>query len=278
MNSSRANTVGYALAPVVSLLGGTVPTNSGLLRAVDIKTAEGTIVHPRFPAAVGWGPFHVGAEIVSAVAQALARIFPDKIAVLAPKFMMLLARWPRQGIALPLHTLMQGGAAGTCGVDGWGVPGPFSRATIPSIEMVESHAPIMLRRLELLPDSAGAGQWRGGFGTIAEFQFRETTFLDAIIEGQVHPSESIAGGHEGGPNSIEIGGVESVNGLAWDKEVSGKVVTVRMGGGAGWGDVAARDPMLIGEDVANELTSATSVPARPAPAPDLQTARQRRQQ
>ncbi len=260
VNSTRANTLSYALVPFYALLGGAVPANSGLLRALEIVTAEGTIVHPRFPAPVGWGPFHVGAEIVSAVAQALGKMFPERSAVLAPKFVMLLARWPQRGLSFPLHTFLQGGAAAASGVDGWGIPGPFSGATAPSVEMVESRVPMLIRQLELLPDSAGAGKWRGGFGTLAEFQFREAVILNAVLEGQAHTSEPLAGGRPGTPSGAELEGSGPILGMAWEQQVSG-ALTVRMGGGAGWGDSGERDAASIRLDLENELLSATA-PAR----------------
>ena len=256
VNSSRANTISYALIPFYSLLSKSIPFNSALLRVIEVVTTEGTVVHPRYPAAVGWGPFHVGAEIVSAVAQALGKAIPNLAAVLAPKFLMLRARWPGQPIAFPLHTFLQGGSPGVYGVDGWGSPGPFSRPVTPSIEMVESTLPISLRRLELLPNSAGAGKWRGGFGTVAEFEFTDRVIVDGVVEGQSHPCEPLAGGSPAAPNSIQIGkGSPPVQGLVWDCDVSSQVVIARMGGGGGWGVAAERDREAIARDEENDLLS-----------------------
>ena len=257
VNSSRANTVSYALIPFYSLLPASVPVNSALLRMIEVVTVEGTIVHPRFPAAVGWGPFHAGAEVVSAVAQALGKAFPKLAAVLAPKFFMLRARLPEQPIAFPLHTFLQGGSPGANGVDGWGSPGPFSRAVAPSIEMVESNSPILVRRLELLPDSAGTGEWRGGFGTVAEFEFTERVVVDAVLEGQSNPSEPLAGGTPGSPNSVQIGD-DPVQGLVWECDASSKVVIAKMGGGGGWGDARERKRGAVARDAENGMVTGSS--------------------
>jgi N-methylhydantoinase B len=254
VNSSRANTVSYALIPFYSLLPTSVPINSALLAMIEVVTTEGSIVHPRFPAAVGWGPFHPGAEIVSAVAQALGKAFPKLAAVLAPKFFMLRARWPEQPIAFPLHTFLLGGSPGANGVDGWGSPGPFSRAVTPSVEMVESNSPILLRCLELLPDSAGTGKWRGGFGTVAEFEFTGHVVVDSVVEGQSYPSEPLAGGTPGAPNSIQIG-ADPVQGLVWECDASSKVVIAKMGGGGGWGDVQEREREAAARDAENGMVT-----------------------
>jgi N-methylhydantoinase B len=236
------------------LLPASVPINSALLGMIDVVTAEGTIVHPRFPAAVGWGPFHAGAEVISAVAQALGKAFPKLAAVLAPKFFMLRARFPEQPIAFPLHTFLQGGSPGANGVDGWGSPGPFSRAVSPSVEMVESNTPILLRRLEFLPDSAGTGKWRGGFGTVAEFEFTGRVVVDAILEGQSYPSEPLAGGAPGLPNSVQIGS-DIVQGLVWECDASSKLVIAKMGGGGGWGYVQDREHGAVARDIENGMVT-----------------------
>jgi N-methylhydantoinase B len=255
VNSTRANTVGFALVPFYAILRGAGAINSALLHAVEIVTKEGSVVHPRFPAAVGWGPVHVGAEIVSAVGQALGQAFPDVAAVLSRKSVMARVRWGTEDEAIPLHTFLQGGSAASNGADGWGSPAPFARAVVPSVEMLEGHAPVRLRKLELLPDSAGSGQWRGAPGTVAEFEFTEPVRLDTVVEGQVHTNEATAGGKPGQPNAVEVVGDAYVQGLAWDHPVSSQSVIIRLGGGGGWGDPAHRDPAAVAEDLDNELIS-----------------------
>jgi N-methylhydantoinase B len=277
VNSSRANTLSYALLPFYSLLSASIPINSALLRVIDVVTAEGTIVHPRFPAAVGWGPYHIGAEIVSAVAQALGKAFPKLAAVLVPKFFMLRAHLPEEPVAFPLHTFLLGGSPGAHGVDGWGSPGPFSRSVTPSVEMVESNSQILLRRLELLPNSAGTGEWRGGFGTVAEFEFTGRAVVDAVVEGQNHPSEPLAGGTPGAPNSIQIGSDKPVQGLVWECDVSSKVIIAQMGGGGGWGDVREREPEAVALDAENGLVTESGTPNYAAHSTAIDSGHQREQ-
>ncbi|MBI4446286.1 MAG: hydantoinase B/oxoprolinase family protein [Acidobacteria bacterium] len=255
VNSTRANTVSCALVPVYVLLGGKLPINSGLLRNLEIRTREGTVVHPVFPAPVGWGPFHVGTEIVSAVTQAIVKMFPDRLASLAPKFLMVQAQWPEKGEVFPLHMFLQGGAGGTRGLEGWGTPGPFSRSRTPSVELVEMEKPIRVKQLELLPDSAGDGRWRGGFGTVAEFEFQDTTLINAVIEGRIHTAESVAQGENGGCNELSIRNEKVNGGVLWQHEVTSETVRIRMGGGAGWGSPSERDEGSIRSDLDNELRS-----------------------
>lgn len=255
VNSTLANTVSCALIPLYVLLEGKVPAGSGLLRCVEIVTAPGTVVHSAFPAPVGWGAAHVGAEITAAVTRALAAMFPDRLASLAPKAMMAVAQWPGQQQAFPLDLFLLGGAGATAGCDGWGSPGPFARGVMPSVEMVESHAPLRVRRLEMLPDSAGEGRWRGGHGTVVEFEFHEQTLLNAIVEGRTFPSEGVAGGEDGGSNSLRLDGRDVDTGIVWQEDVSGRIVEIGSGGGGGWGPPSERSTEALVRDLEDELLS-----------------------
>jgi N-methylhydantoinase B len=254
VNSTRSNTLGCALVPLYAAMSGSVPVNSGLLKCVEVVTKEGSIVHPVFPAAVGWGPYHPGAEIVSAVSLAFSSMLPGSITTLSAKSMMIVARWPQQHLSFPLHLFLPGGASASQGYDGWGAPGPFSRSTTPSIEMVESHLPVRLRTLEIAADSAGHGRWRGEFGTAAEFEFTSPAVVDVIVEGQEHPSEAHANGEPGTGNRVEVDG-EAVQRVAWNQALVSGRLSARSGGGAGWGDASERDVQSIQQDIDNELLS-----------------------
>ena len=61
-----------------------------------------------------------------------------------------------------------GGIGARHGVDGPDATGCYflgGRSVIPQIEPLEAQYPFVVRRSRLLPDSGGAGQWRGGLGT-----------------------------------------------------------------------------------------------------------------
>ena len=50
---------------------------------------------------------------------------------------------------------------------------PISTATIPPMEILEAAYPVMFRQWALRPDSAGAGQHRGGLGAVYEIELLE---------------------------------------------------------------------------------------------------------
>ncbi|GIT27710.1 MAG: hypothetical protein CM1200mP41_37540 [Gammaproteobacteria bacterium] len=53
------------------------------------------------------------------------------------------------------------------------------------IEDIESHLPLRVSRYELREDVCGAGEWRGGFGSIREFEYLSDG--PAAVEGKGAP-------------------------------------------------------------------------------------------
>ena len=52
------------------------------------------------------------------------------------------------------------------------------------IEDIETHLPLRVRRYELREDMCGAGKWRGGFGSVREFEYLSDG--GASVEGDGH--------------------------------------------------------------------------------------------
>ena len=66
---------------------------------------------------------------------------------------------------------MRGGPGAMQGADGFdalGFSGTPGSMRSPDMEMFELSTPHFMEYYEYLPDSAGAGEWRGGLGTTLE--------------------------------------------------------------------------------------------------------------
>jgi N-methylhydantoinase B len=77
-NSSRGNTLSFALLPCLPLFTQDAAINGGIWRAIIVKTKKGTLVDPVLPAPTSFSPFHVGIEISGAVRAALEKILPQQ--------------------------------------------------------------------------------------------------------------------------------------------------------------------------------------------------------
>ncbi len=118
-------------------------------------------------------------------------------------------------------------------------------------EVIETLAPIVLRRRELRPDSGGAGTFRGGLGQVMEIEVLtdEPYVFSGLYERTRHAAPGLQGG---GPGAC--GRIATSNDVPLPPKIStvvppDTVVTVELPGGGGYGPPAARDPERVLEDV-----------------------------
>jgi len=130
-------------------------------------------------------------------------------------------------------------------------------------EMFEIHDPHFLIKHEYLPDSAGAGQWRGGLGVETEFKIYGEN-LTGIAFGDGVEEEARAfgffGGKEGVVNKIELIYPDNTKRIVKAKEIVRNIPTntiykQKAGGGGGYGDPFLRPVEKVFDDVRNEVVS-----------------------
>ncbi|MEO0957321.1 MAG: hydantoinase B/oxoprolinase family protein, partial [Pseudomonadota bacterium] len=140
---------------------------------------------------------------------------------------------------------------------------PISTATIPPMEILEAAYPVMFRQWALRPDSAGAGQHRGGLGAIYEIELLEEQ-AEAFLfgeRGRFAPA-GIAGGGQAAENAFAF-----EQDAGWQRPaLTSKARGMRLGrgqrvrletpGGGGYGPADLRDPATVARDVALGYVSA----------------------
>src|SRR5581483_12070918 len=161
----------------------------------------------------------------------------------------------------PLRVSFQGPNGG-----GWGAaPGRDGESALCPVtngdtrntpaEVIEAKAPLRVRRYSLRPDSGGEGEWRGGLGTVYEFEVLTggPFFMTCALGRTTFPPFGIAGGGPGATNVVEIerdGRIVAT--LARATAVSllkGDIVRVMTGGGGGYGEPARRSAAAIQRDL-----------------------------
>ena len=70
------------------------------------------------------------------------------------------------------------------------------------VEDIESHYPLRVTQYELQEGRGGAGQWRGGLGSIREIEFLEDTGFSLEGEGSVWAPPGLFGGEPGAPGRV----------------------------------------------------------------------------
>lgn len=250
LNYTRA----YATYGVKCAISPDVPNNEGAFRPVAITAPEGSILNARYPAAVG-GRHLVGHFLPSVVMGALAGALPEAVA--APGADGLwdthIAGTGRDGRRFSFTWFSSGGVGAMKGRDGLSATAyPSGIAGVP-VEVIETLAPLVVRRRALRPDSGGAGAFRGGLGQVMEIEVLtdEPFLFSGLYERCRTEAPGLAGG---GPGAA--GRVSTSNGVPLDPKITtmlpaGTVVTLEMPGGGGYGDPAARDPARIAADRAD---------------------------
>ncbi|MGH7118264.1 MAG: hydantoinase B/oxoprolinase family protein [Acetobacteraceae bacterium] len=133
---------------------------------------------------------------------------------------------------------------------------PSGVRTMP-VEATENVAPIVVWRKELRPDSAGAGQTRGGVGQIMEIGAKgDLEFAcNAIFDRIRNPPRGRAGGRAGAPGRVALKSGRLLRTKGFQIIPDGDRLILELPGGGGMGDPATRDPALVARDVRDGLVS-----------------------
>ena len=150
---------------------------------------------------------------------------------------------------------------GTDGYDHIGMIDASGGVLDQDYEMFEQMTPHHLVRHELLPDSAGPGQWRGGLGVVTEFTIgSDDTQLVTFGDGDFEPAFGLFGGHESILNTIELRLPDGSSLVPKNKDLitglpQGTFYHQIAGGGGGYGDPVKRDREVLQEEVKNGIIS-----------------------
>ncbi|MBI2992264.1 MAG: hydantoinase B/oxoprolinase family protein, partial [Deltaproteobacteria bacterium] len=149
---------------LTALVDPALAINHGLARIIEIKVREGSVVHPFFPAPVNTYNPTVHA-LVEALFEALSRLTPHKKVAdgCSSRSIIVGGRSNKTGKSYVQYEIFGGGSGGRSGKDGVsGTNVNQSNARIAPVEIIESEFSTRLNRFELIPDSGGAGKFRGG--------------------------------------------------------------------------------------------------------------------
>lgn len=236
--------------------------NDGFYDLVDVRIPEGTLLKPKYPAAL------------SGRTHALGRIFDILGALLgmgAPEMMLSAAGfsdsphlfysgYDKKGEWFQLFQIGFGGVPGRPvgdGPDGHSLWPGFTN--VPN-EFIESYFPLLIERYETIPDSGGAGLHRGGNGLSVAYRFLADGEIGIHDERWLTYPWGVLGGETGLRSTkrlVTTDGQEQwlpakVEGI---KVKEGDVLYFNTWGGGGWGDPYARDPELVRTDVARGLVT-----------------------
>jgi N-methylhydantoinase B len=242
-----------------------IPANDGCYRPIRIHAPIGTILNPTAPSATRarmCGAYRVFDAILLALQQAL----PDRVGGLGFHVNTTVGLTRRAGSSYSIFIEdIGGGWGGTPIGDGADMlDAPLSNCRITPAEVVElDHPFIRVSRYELIPDSGGAGRFRGGLGSLREFEVLEdgVEFFGYSDRHRQAP-RGAAGGGQGTPGAFEIIRGNEVVRLPSKTACplrAGDRVRILAGGGGGFGPPSERSRDAIAGDLkAGKLTRAVA--------------------
>lgn len=267
VNSTLPNTASSSFLALFMSIGSDIRFNEGALRALHVIAPEGTIVNAREPAPVTGCTIASAQAIIECCWVALAQAVPNKVDAgwsrwCAPATMGLN---PRTGRPFgDIHFMSKGGSGAAYGRDGWDHLGTVVCAgglRAPDPELHELVDPFTVLQYEFWSDSAGAGEWRGGMGTIYRWRIDADGIPAANFGGGVSAATApygLEGGSPAPPHQLFLRkGTETIKVDAesfyhLDKD---DVFEIYQSGGGGYGDPHRRPADKVHEDVVNGLIS-----------------------
>lgn len=256
INVPLTYTKAYACYALKCAIAPDIPNNWASLRPFEITAPAGCILNAPFPAPVSVR--HVlGHLIPDVVLGALQSYRPDLIpAEGASALWNLQMRFQgaHEHNRESRHEMLifnTGGTGARPNSDGLSTTAFPSGVHTMSSEVTESIGPIIVWRKEFLPDSGGAGRWRGGLGQRIEIGAHEgyQFTLNAMFDRVVFPARGHQGGSSGGAGNVALDDGTTLRPKGNQLIAEGKRLVLSLPGGGGFGEPAQRPAELVRRDV-----------------------------
>jgi len=255
LNCVMNYTYAYSVYPIKCALDPMTPRNEGSYRSVSVTAPEGSILNPRYPAPCLSRQL-TGHLLAGVLYKCLAQAVPNQVIAEcggAPTMRAVYSGLDRKRNRFSQILFASGGMGASPFSDGHATTAFPTNSGAGSIEAFESIAPLVVWRKELVPDSGGAGKFRGGLGQLCEVEVvsPEVMQLSLISDRQKHPAQGLAGGKPGAPVAIHFADGTKPHPKSRTTIKPGDRLIMRHAGGGGYGDPKKRDRESVRRDVRN---------------------------
>lgn len=241
-----------------SLLGSLGPKlqfNDGMRDVLRFVYAPRTVTNSEAPASVSNYQM-TNLKLVDVILEALAHFNPGRAVANAGSSSALSIAWKkgRPGQSSMQYEIMGSAYGGGAGYDGASATAThLSNLHIAPIEILETENPCRITRFELVPDSGGAGQWRGGLSYQREYQLLEDATVVRRFDRTRFPPNGVAGGSNGSRSRfvirLDTEQEHETQGSGRFEMQAGERFLLQSAGGGGYGDPCRRDADAIARDI-----------------------------
>src|SRR5215468_217897 len=225
-------------------------SNSGCWRPVKVAAPPGSVVNAQPPAPVVYANHEISHRVADMVMAAMFAISPKNVMAASQGTSAVVTFGgvdPRSGERYVSYESLKGGFGARPVKDGINaVASTVSNMMNTPIEMLEMSFPLRVEEYSLIPDSGGAGTWRGGLGARRIWRVLGHEAHTAVCcERSLTPPFGLAGGFPGAPMRVWLelpdGTRRPLNSKgAFRVPPEGRLVMEAPGSG-GYGVPAARD-------------------------------------
>jgi N-methylhydantoinase B len=262
INNTWSYTAAMSFTAVKSVLSINMPNNDGVFRPIKVIAPPGTITHGKLPAACAARGL-TGFRGVDCCFGALAKLYPERV--------IAASEGGNTGITIGGYDealrpfiyvdFLSGAWGGRPWADGLdGNTSMFANMASFSVEVIEAENPLEVLDYEFVPDTGGAGKFRGGMSQRKTWRMlADEGILQVRADRQTHRPYGLQGGGPGaaGRNVLDPG-------LPTEQKLHAKLtMTLRQGqlfrhqlpGAGGWGDALERDLALVAKDMRDGLVT-----------------------
>ena len=233
-----------------------VPNNAGVERVIKIVAREGSFFNAKYPAASG-GRASVQVRIFDTINGAMSQAVPERA-------MGAFSHWgnpkiggidDRTGKRWIMYDLIFGGYGGRSNKDGVEALAPVMNCANVPVEVHETNNPVRVHLLQAIPDTCGAGRFRGGCGTRKDVEILcETATVVLLGDRHVKPPYGLFGGKSGSTAQTLLtrdGKTENLGSKEIRSLKRGDIISFRLAGAGGYGHPKERSREQLRRDVAD---------------------------
>jgi N-methylhydantoinase B len=253
----------YSVFAMRCIIGSDIPNNAGSLEPFVVTGPSDCILNAQHPAPVAMR-HTLGQMTPDLVLGCLHQALPGQVPAEGASCMFDL---PMRNVAeaardggheFAIELVHNGGTGARSASDGLSATAFPSGVFGSQVEITEAAAPVIVWKRELLPDSGGAGEYRGGLGQRIEMTsaIDEPFLVFLSVERLRNPAKGRAGGAAGAPGRIRVSGRDAdIPGKCELRVEKGERLIFDTPGGGGFGAPQLRDADALAHDVACGVVS-----------------------
>ena len=262
INNTWSYTAAMSFTAVKSVLSVNMPNNDGVFRPITVIAPSGTITNGKLPAACAARGL-TGFRGVDCCFGALAQLYPDRVYAASDggNTGITIGGYDKALNPFIYVDFLSGAWGGRPTSDGLdGNTCMFANMASFSVEVIEAENPLEVLDYEFVPDTGGAGRYRGGMSQRKTWRMlADEGILQVRADRQTHRPYGLQGGGPGMPGRNVLD-----PGMPTETKLASKLtMTLRKGqifrhdlpGAGAYGDALTRDLALVAKDLRDGLVS-----------------------